>query len=129
LWAEIHSGVERLLGPLEEEVRREVAGVRIVAGRTQGTSFFFSYRTFSLPECAVDPVVVGMTFTPTVGGVRVDADASGESIGDVLLSVPSEIVAATGEEMLAAAARAVGLLGHAAGFIAAALANPTRRVS
>src|SRR5438067_1673544 len=79
LWTKVHDEVQEQLELLETEVRRKVAGVRVDAGRTKGDMFFlFSYRTSSMPDTALDPVVVGMTFTPEHQGVTVEADVSGE---------------------------------------------------
>ncbi len=63
----------------------------------------FSYRTFSIPHSVVDPVVAGLTFTPSAQGVTVDADVSGEQTGDCIASVPAKTVANAREELLAAA--------------------------
>ena len=82
-WTEVHDEVQRQFVILETEVRRKLPGIRVAAGRTQGERFFlFSYRTFSLPDSALDPVVAGITFTPAEQGVTVEADVSGEGIGD-----------------------------------------------
>src|SRR5947209_2650153 len=93
LWAKVHEEVQGQLVLLETEVRREVAEIRVHPGRTQGEKFFlFSYRTFSMPDSAVDPVVVGITFTPADHGVTVEADVSGEQSGDCVSILPSKSV-------------------------------------
>ena len=85
LWTAVHDEVPEQLAFLETEVRRKVAGIRVDAGRTKGDKFFlFSFRTFSIPDSGLDPVVVGMTFRPAGPGVTVDADASGEQSGDLI---------------------------------------------
>jgi hypothetical protein len=125
----VHDEIQKQLVVLETEVRRNVAGVRVDAGRTKGEKFFlFSYRTFSMPDSAVDPVVVGMTFTPDPQGVTVQADVSGEQAGDQISSVPSKTVTNSREELLAAAGESARRLCRSAPAIAAALRDPSRRV-
>jgi len=128
LWTQVHDEVQEQLGFLETEVRRKVAGVRVTAGRTKGDKFFlFSYRTFSMPDSALDPVVVGMTFTPAQQGVTVEADVSGEQTGDWIAAVPSKTMADSREEVLAAARESARTLCQSAEAIAAALQDPSRR--
>jgi len=129
LWAKVHGEVQEQLGLLETEVRRKVAGVRVDAGRTNGDMFFlFSYRTFSMPDSALDPVVVGITFTPAHEGVTVEADVSGEQTGDWIAAVPGKPVAHSREEVLAMACESARKLCQSAEAIAAALQDPARRV-
>lgn len=129
LWAKVHDEVQEQLVLLETEVRRKVAGIRVEAGRTKGDQFFlFSYRTFSMPDSALDPVVVGMTFAPAHQGLTVEADVSGEQTGDWISSVPSKTVANSREELLATARESARELCQSAEAIAAALKNPSRRV-
>jgi hypothetical protein len=129
LWTKVHDEVQAQFALLETEVRRKVAGIRVVAGRTKGGSFYlFSYRTFSIPQSDVDPVVVGLTFTPARQGVTVEADVSGEQTGDMISSVPSSTVANSGEELLAAARESARDLCQSAESITAALQDPSRRV-
>ena len=104
--------------------------LRVDAGRTKGDKFFlFSYRTFSIPDSALDPVVVGMTFTARRHGVTVEADVSGEQTGDIILSLPSKTVADSDEELLAQACESARKLCESAEAVAAALANPSRASS
>ena len=129
LWTQVHDEVQEQFVLLETEVRRRVAGIRVAAGRTKGDKFLlFSYRTFSLPDSDLDPVVVGMTFTPAHQGVTVEADVSGEQTGDRISSVPSKTVANSSEELLAAARESARKLCQSAEAIAAALTDPSRRV-
>jgi len=129
LWTEVHDEVQAQLEFLETEVHRKVAGIRVAPGRTHGDKFFlFSYRTFSLPDSAVDPVVVGMTFTPAHPGMTVEADVSGEQTGDWISAVLSKTVGNSREELLAAARESARKLCQSAEAIAAALTNPSRRV-
>jgi hypothetical protein len=129
LWTKVHDEVQEQLVLLEIEVRRKVAGIRVDPGRTKGDKFFlFSYRTFSIPDIAIDPVVVGMTFTPAHQGVTVEADVSGEQSGDCISFVPSKTVANSREELLAAARESARKLCQSAEAIAAALTDPARRV-
>jgi hypothetical protein len=128
-WTDVHEQIQLQLAVLEKEVRGKAPGVRVDSGRTRGDSFFlFSYRTFSMPHNAVDPVVVGMTFTPVEQGVGVEGDVSGEQTGDVILSVPSETVAASREHLVAAARTMAEGLCRSAEAIVAALEDPSRRV-
>ena len=129
LWTEVHDEVQEQLVLLETELRRKVAGVRVDVGRTKGDKFFlFSYRTFSMPDSALDPVVVGMTFTPAHQGVTVEADVSGEQTGDWISAVPGKTVANTRGELLTAACESARKLCQSAEAIAAALTDPSRRV-
>jgi hypothetical protein len=129
LWTEVHDEIQTQLGLLESEVRRKMAGIRVNAGRTQGDRFFlFSYRTFSLPDGGLDPVVAGLTFTPAEEGVKVEADVSGEQTGDWISSVPSQTVANLRDELLAAAREAARELCQSAEAIIAALKDPSRRI-
>jgi hypothetical protein len=129
LWTKVHDEVQEQLVLLEIEVRRKVAGIRVDQGRTKGDKFFlFSYRTFSMPDSALDPVVVGMTFTPAHQRVTVEADVSGEQSGDRISSVPSKTVTQSKEELLAAARELARKLCQSAEAVAAALTDPSRRV-
>jgi hypothetical protein len=129
LWTEVHDEVQGQLALLETDVRRQVAGIRVDTGRTKGDRFFlFSYRTFSLPDRTLDPVVAGITFTPVREGVTVEADVSGERTGNGISSVPSKTVAHSREELLAAARESARKLRQPAEAIAAALKDPTRTV-
>jgi hypothetical protein len=129
LWTKVHDEVQKQLALLEAEVRRKVAGIRVDAGRTKGEKFFlFSYRTFSMPNSDLDPVVVGMTFTPAHQGVTVQADVSGEQTGDWISSAPSKTVANSREELLVAARESARRLCQSAEEIAVALKYPSRRV-
>jgi hypothetical protein len=129
LWTEVHDEVQGQLALLETEVRRQVAGVKVDTGRTKGDRFFlFSYRTFSLPDRTLDPVVAGVTFTPARQGVTVEADISGEQTGYGIFSVPSKTVAQAREELLAAARDAAQKLRQSAEAIAAAFKDPARTV-
>ena len=127
LWTKVHDEVQEQLVLLETEVRRKVAGIRVDAGRTKGDKFFlFSYRTFSIPDSALDPVVVGITFTPADQGVIVEADVSGEQTGDWVSSVPGKTLANSTEELLAAARESARTLCQSAEAITAALTDPSR---
>jgi hypothetical protein len=89
LWTEVHDEVQGQFALLETEVRRKVAGIRVNAGRTKGDKFFlFSYRTFAMPDSALDPVVAGITFTPASQAVTVAADVSAHCFSQLLYVVP-----------------------------------------
>jgi len=129
LWTEVHEQVQGELALLEREVRQRVADVRVDAGRTKGDGFFlFSYRTFSLPDSAFDPMVSGMTFTPAKEGVTVEADVSGEQTGDCISSVPSKTVGKSSDELLAAARDLARKLSQSTDAITAAMKDPSRTV-
>jgi hypothetical protein len=129
LWSRLHDEVQEQLVSLETDVRQRVPGIRVTTGRTSGEHFFlFSYRTFFMPDMALDPVVVGMTFTSVDQGVAVEADVSGEETGDCIASVPSTTVANSSEELFAAARESARNLCQSARAIAAALTDPSRRV-
>jgi hypothetical protein len=129
LWTKVHEEVQEQLVLLESEVRRKVAGIRVEAGQTKGDKFFlFSYRTFSKPDSELDPVVVGLTFTPAHQGVTVEADVSGEHTGDWIASVPSKTVANSTDELLAATRDSAQKVCQSADAVAAALKDLSRRV-
>ncbi len=129
LWTEVHEETQAQLAPLETEVRRKVAGIRVETGRTVGNQFFlFTYRTFSMPDSDIDPVVAGITFTPAHDGVTVEADVSGEQSGDWISSAQGKTVASSRDELLWAARELARGLCSSAEAIADALKNPSRRV-
>jgi hypothetical protein len=129
LWNQLHDEVQLQLQLLEAEVRRKLAGLRTEVGRTKGSTFFlFSHRTFSVPENGLDPVVAGMTFTKAEQGVTVEADVSGEQIGDFVYTVPRKIVAPNKEELLLATRESARTLTQSAEAIANSLRNPSRKV-
>lgn len=128
IWSELHVEVQRQLVTLETEVRRKLPGIQVAAGRTQGDHFLlFSYRTFSLSDSALDPVVAGMTFTRAGQGVTVEADVSGEGNGDRIFFVPSKTVDSR-EGLLEAARQSARELCRSAEVIAKALMDPARIV-
>lgn len=128
-WTQLHDEIQEQLAPLENAVRREVAGIRVDQGRTQGENFALcSYRVFSMPESGLDPVVVGITFTTANQRVTVEGDVSGEQTGDLIFSVPSQRVGNSNDEILAVAHEVAHQLCHSAEAIAAALKNPSRGV-
>jgi hypothetical protein len=126
-WTKIHDAVQEQLVLLEGEVHRQLPGVHTVAGRTQGTRFsLFSYRTFSLPDSALDPVVVGIIFTTAANGVTLEGDVSGEQTGDGLFRLPRKTVANSRDELLAAACETAGQLRQSAEVVTAALQDSSR---
>ncbi|HUY33715.1 MAG TPA: hypothetical protein VMV69_13275 [Pirellulales bacterium] len=128
-WPELHSEIQRQLALLEGEVRRQVPGVRVVGGRTRGEQFcLFSYLTFSMPDSDIDPVVVGITFTPSDEGVTVEADVSGERFGDLISTVYRTTVGNSTHELLAAACDFARELGGSVDAIRGALNDASRRV-
>jgi hypothetical protein len=99
-------------------------------GRTHGEHFYlFSYRTFSMPDSDIDPVVVGMTFTPADEGVTVEADVSGERCGDLISSVYRKTVGNSTHELQAAARTFARKLRDSADAIRAALNDPCREAA
>jgi hypothetical protein len=129
LWAEVHDEVQASLMGLETEIGRKVPALRATAGRTKGDNFFlFSYRTFSTSDGVIDPVVVGLTFTPSGQGVTVEADASGEQTGDWISSVASKSVGSSRDELLAAIRESARKLCESNDAIVAALEDPLRKV-
>lgn len=128
-WTEAHEHVQQQLAVLESEVRHRVPGVQVEKGRTQGKHVhLFSYRRFSIPGSGLDPVVCGMTFTPAREGVTIEADVSGEQLGDLISTVPSKTVANRREEILATADESAHQLCQSAEAIAAALEGSSRRL-
>ncbi|HEV8059833.1 MAG TPA: hypothetical protein VGP68_08170 [Gemmataceae bacterium] len=129
VWTEVHEEIQRQLAVVEADVCHKLQGVRVNQGRTHGDGFFlFSYRTFSMPDSAIDPVVVGMTFTAAHQGITVEADVSGEQTGDWISSVPAMTVANSRDELLTAARESAQNLFQSSQAIAAALEDPSRRV-
>ncbi len=129
LWADVHNEAQSHLEALATEVRRTLAGIRVDAGRTNGNNFYlFSYITFSMPDSAVDPVVVGITFTPAYNGVTVEADISGEQTGDPILSLPNISVAGLRKDLISAASTLARRLCQSAAAIEAAIKDDSRTV-
>jgi hypothetical protein len=129
LWTRVHDEIQEELARLETEVRGRVSEIRVDAGRTQGNMFFlFSYRTFIAPDSSLDPVVVGITFTPGDQGVAIEADVSGEQTGDWISSLPRKTVANSREALLSAARESARKLCKTADAITFALRDPSRRV-
>jgi hypothetical protein len=129
LWSEVHDEAQKAMDRLEVELRRKLADLHVVMGSTRGESFYlFSYRSFSSSDADIDPVVAGVTFTPTSSGVLVEADVSGEQTGDILFSTPPRMVSASKNEILAATREAAGALCESADRVVAALADRSRIV-
>ncbi len=129
LWDDVHHDVQESLATIETEIRRKVPALRATAGCTKGDNFFlFSYRTFSTSDSLIDPVVVGVTFTPSKQDVTVEADASGEQTGDWISSVASKTVDNSRDEIMAAARDSASKLRESADAIVIALKNPVRKV-
>jgi hypothetical protein len=128
-WTTVHDEIQKQLEVLETEVRRYVGGSRVVSGRTQGKCFFLcSYRTFSRTDSDLDPVVVGITFRPAQKDVTVQADASGEQLGDFIVHTPERTVPFSRAELLNAVRELLRELLQSAKAIAAALNDPSRVV-
>lgn len=126
-WDQVHAEIQGQFDKLEAELRLCLSGLQTQTGLTRGgKGFVFSYRTFSLPEATLDPVVVGLTFTPAEGGVRVEADASGESRGDFIVELPARMVAPYLEELLRATREFGEQLSRSTEQIAAALRDSLR---
>ena len=129
LWTNINDEFQERLKLLETEIRRQMPGVQVTTGRTKGENFFlFSYCTFSMPGSAIDPVVVGITFTPAHSDVAVAADASGEQTGDLIFSTPIKTVANSREELLATARTSAWERCQSAAAIVAAIQEASRMV-
>ncbi len=79
-----------------------------------------------MPGSPVDPVVVGMTFTPDGQSVAVEADVSGEQGGDWISAASTKTVAKSRGDLLAAARESAQALCQSAEVIAAALNDPAR---
>jgi hypothetical protein len=84
--------------------------------------------TFSLPNSAIDPVVVGMLFKSADNGVTITADVSGEQIGDVVFSLPSKTVGESRNEVVNTARTFAGELFQSADVLAKALTSSSREV-
>jgi hypothetical protein len=128
-WDEVHEEFQAGLVPLESEIRHRLPMVQMNAGRTSGREFLlFTYRTFSMPELGLDPVVVGLTFATAGQTVTVEVDVSGEQLGDRISSAHRKTVASSREELLATVRETARNLHQSAGAIAFALTDQTRKV-
>jgi hypothetical protein len=130
LWAILHEEAQGQLSHLEEGIRRKIAKLQVVAGRTSGDYFYlYSYQTFSLSDDdKLDPVVAGITFSPDRTNVKIEAEISGEQTGDIILSLPTTTVANSKEDLIEAARGLTRRLSQSADLVAAALLNASRRV-
>ncbi len=128
-WIELHEGVQEQLAALESDVRQSMSDVRVTSGSTRGKMFLlFSYRTFSLPDSDIDPVVAGVTLTQTDQGVNVEGDVTGEQTGDMIFSPPKRMTPNSHDELLATARESARQLSQSARAIVTALNNPSRGV-
>lgn len=129
-WTEVHECVQEQLTELEREVGQLLPGIRTTAGRTHGKHFLlFSYRAFSGPNGDVDPVVAGIMFRETAEGIDVEADISGEQIGDLISPQIDRTTPYSREALLAVASESARELCKSAKAIVAALENPSRNVN
>ncbi|MBW3598251.1 MAG: hypothetical protein KY475_13390 [Planctomycetes bacterium] len=129
VWTAVHHAVQEELAALEVAVRRKTPQLSVRRGHTTGESFFlFSYVSFSTSDPARDPVVAGVTFTPTERGVTLEADVSGEQSGDYVASSRIETVAGDNDELLATARELTRYLCQSAEAIAAAINEPSSQV-
>lgn len=89
-WDEVHNSVQAILQDLDRSVRQAHSQVKICEGSNHsGAWSLFTYRVYGPAEGSlVDPVVVGITFSPTQAGVIIRADMAGEEGGDILLELP-----------------------------------------
>lgn len=125
----MHGYVQECLRELENHVRGIIPEVQVVAGHTAGEHFLlFAYRTFSVPDSDVDPVVAGMTITKTGDRMQIEADVSGEQTGDWIATPQGGIVVCTWQEMQEAARELASGLNKSGDAVAAALTNPARRI-
>ncbi len=129
LWTGAHDAVQSELARLEAAVLRKLPTARAYAGRTTGREFFlFSYRTFSVPEAAIDPVVAGVTIKPAPHGIAIEADVSGEHLGDSISSIDRSATVNSANGVLDAAKRLAEEIGGSTKSIAAALRDASRRI-
>lgn len=129
LWAMVDAEIQQRLATLDAEVQRKLAGVQVAAGSTKGKNFLLcSYRTFSVSQSNVDPVVAAITFTATPLGVAVEADVSGEQTGDIICTSSSKTAAALSKDILEAARACVNDLAGRAALIIAALQDAARSI-
>jgi hypothetical protein len=128
LWTEVHAEVQQQLDVLEREVRRQVENVCVKSLQTNGERvYLFTYKTFAGQDESIDPVVVGITFSPHDGGILVEADASGERTGDLIYPLPTETAPDAGEKILEIARDVARKLCHSASAVADAVCDPSRR--
>ena len=129
LWDDVHHDVQESLATIETEIRRKVPALRATAGCTKGDNFFlFSYRTFSTSDSLIDPVVVGVTFTPFKAGR--DSRSGRQRRADRRLDLirGSKTVDNSRDEIMAAARDSASKLRESADAIVIALKNPVRKV-
>jgi hypothetical protein len=125
-WDDVHEVVQSALKALDEKVRQLFPGVRISSGRNQARAWdSFSYRVYAPgPESDIDPVDVGLMFTP---GVIISSDICGETLGDVLFEIEEK--SAIGKQaILNAAQQCAQELTRHGEVIASALQNSRRKV-
>ena len=129
LLGELHDCVQRKLVLLDDFIRQRVPDVVICAARTTGKQFLlFTHRTYSSPSHdSIDPVVVGLTFKRTDSGVVIEADASGEETGDLILPLPRQVCSPVRAELIESAISLATQLVTANERIAAAVLDPSRR--
>jgi hypothetical protein len=116
------------LALLEEEIRRRIGSVRVMAGRTAGLTFtMFTYRAFSGDDEGIDPVVAGITLARAGDGVQLDADICGEHTGDVIVSLPKVVVPFSKQHIVEAVRDLAGKVAKSADAVVAALQDSSRR--
>jgi|GEM_PF-3505000 hypothetical protein len=129
VWDSVHDEIQAQFALLEGDIRGKVSASRATCGRTSGEEFFlFSYRTFSMPDTSIEPVVAAITFTPAGEDVQVEADISGEQTGDLIFSPQPKVVAESENAVLSAARELAVELRQAKDLIVRALHDHSRRV-
>jgi hypothetical protein len=127
-WEEVHDAIQLVLQGLDEPVSDACAGVVASMGSNAARGLhLFSYRVYHPPLGAnVDPVVVGINFTPGSHGTIVHGDVAGETLGDVLFDVsPREIIEKS--DILKTARDVSEQLARQGKIVAAALEDPRRQ--
>ena len=129
LLRDLHDCVQVKLASLDDFIRQRVPDVVIGIARTTGKQFLlFTYRTYSSPSHdAIDPVVVGLTFTRTDAGVSIEADASGEETGDLIVPLPCQHSSPRRADLIDSATGLAAQLVTAKERIAAAVLYSSRR--
>ena len=127
-WAEVHAGVQQILGSLDKGIQKQVADVRVLEGKSQAPGYsLFTYRTFSRSAVEIDPIVVAILFSKVnENEIALDADISGESTGDQIETLARRVVSANRTELLMAAQELASKLACAGAKISEALLDGDR---
>jgi hypothetical protein len=130
-WFRVADLVQSDLMTLDPSIRESLPEMRVQYGTNRGGgAHLFVYRAYDAgPAVAIDPVVVGITISPDVGGedrYKISGDIAGEGLGDILFEAPMRNVIGW-ESMLSAARDTSDKLAIQVERIGRALRDPSRQ--